>query len=163
MTEPPGAELGDTNGEPDLDTIDRAIIAELQIDGRLSYAQLAPRVGLSQAATRHRVQRLLERGLMQVVAVTDPVQLGYGVQAMVAIGANGDITACADRLARLDQVDYVVIVAGRYDILAEVVCRSTADLLTLVNEQIRTVEGVASTEILAYLKLVKQTYSWGVG
>lgn len=147
----------------ELDEIDRRIIAELQLDGRLSYAQLAPRVGLSQAATRQRVQRLLERGLMQIVAVTDPVQLGYGVQALVAISATGDITACADALAELDQVDYVVIVAGRYDILAEVVCRSTADLLTLVNEGIRTIDGVASTEILSYLKLVKQTYSWGVG
>jgi Lrp/AsnC family transcriptional regulator for asnA, asnC and gidA len=145
----------------ELDTIDRAIIAELQLDGRLPYAQLAPRVGLSQAATRQRVNLLIESGAMQVVAVTDPTMLGFGYDAMVMMNVDGDVNAVADSLSAVDEVVYVVITAGRHDILFEVVCRDADHMLELMNDRIRVIDGVSNTEVLGYLRLAKQSYSWG--
>lgn len=152
------------NASPaDLDDIDKSIIRHLQVDGRLPYAQLGPMVGLSQAAVRQRVNRLIARGVMQIVAVTDPRMLGLEVQAMVAVEVVGDARSVAASLAAIDEVDYVVIVAGRYDIMCEIVCRGTDELLTLVSERIRSIDGVLRSEILSYLRLVKQTYTWGTG
>ncbi len=148
---------------PDLDDIDKAIIRELQRDGRLAYSQLGTEVGLSEAAARQRVHRLSERGVMQIVAVTDPKKIGLPVQAMIGISVDGDIEAVADELASFDQFEYVVIAAGRYDVIVEVVCSDTDDLLRVVNDRIRSVPGVRGSEILTYLKLVKQTYNWGTG
>ena len=149
-------------GGAELDETDKAIIRALQLDGRAPYSKLGPAVGLSQAAVRQRVQRLVDRGVMQVVAVTDPATLGFAVQAMVAISVTGDARKVAAALEQLDDVEYVVITAGRYDLLVEVVCVDTAGLLTLVNDRMRAITGVASTEVFTYLSLVKQTYSWGV-
>ncbi len=147
----------------DLDDTDRAIIGELQADGRIPFSRLAPRVGLSEAATRQRVNRLTRAGVMQVVAVTDPISLGLGYQAMVGIHVTGDATRVAERLAAISAVDYVVISAGRYDIIAEIVCRDAEEFLYLLDEKIRKITGVLSTETLIYLRLVKQTYDWGAG
>lgn len=144
-----------------LDTTDRAIVEALQVDGRLPYSELAPMVGLSQAAVRQRVMRLLDSGVMQVVAVTDPARLGIGLQALVAITVDGDLRSVAAALAEVDEIDYVVVTTGRFDIFAEVVCTDTGALLDLVNDRIRAVPGVRSTEVFGYLDLVKQTYSWG--
>lgn len=148
---------------PDLDDLDKAIIRALQRDGRRAYSRLGTEIGLSEAATRQRVNRLTERGVMQIVAVTDPVKIGLPVQAMIGISVDGDIEVAAAELAELDQFEYVVIAAGRYDVLVEVVCSDTADLLRVVNDHIRGVAGVRGAEILTYLKLVKQTYNWGTG
>ena len=147
----------------ELDNTDKAIIRELQVDGRLPYAKLAPLVGLSEAATRQRVNKLTERGVMQVVAVTDPAMLGLGLQAMVGINVDVDVRKVAEALTKIDAVDYLVITAGRYEILAEVFCTDAAEFLNIVNDQIRPVEGVRDLEILSYLDLVKQTYNWGTG
>lgn len=146
---------------PALDEIDKAIIRELQLDGRMAYAQLGPRVGLSQAAVRQRVQRLTEHGVMQVVAVTNPLMLGFELQALIGIHAEGDLRPIAAKLAEIPEVDYVVITSGRYDLLVEVVCRDNEQLLALVNDVIRAIPGVRSTETSTYLHLEKQTYSWG--
>lgn len=146
----------------ELDDTDKAIIRALQLDGRAPYSKLGPQVGLSQAAARQRVQRLIDRGVMQVVAVTDPAMLGFAVQAMVAVSVTGDVRTVADRLGDLAEVEYVVITAGRFDLLVEVVCSDTHHLLEVVNDHIRGIEGVTSTEVFTYLSLVKQTYSWGV-
>lgn len=148
-----------SNGE--IDETDKAIIRELQVDGRMPYSKLGPAVGLSQAAARQRVQRLVDRGVLQVVAVTDPAMLGFAVQALVGIEVAGDVRAVADALTEWDEAEYVVITAGRYDIFTEVVCVDMAHLLELVNDRVRTLEGVKGTEIFSYLHLVKQTYSWG--
>lgn len=145
----------------DLDETDKAIIRELQLDGRTPYSRLGPAVGLSQAAVRQRVQRLVDRGAMQVVAVTDPSTMGFAVQALVGIEVSGDVRSVADALTELDEAEYVVITAGRYDIFAEVVCVDQGHLLELVNDRIRALAGVQGTEIFSYLHLVKQTYSWG--
>lgn len=144
-----------------LDDISKAIVEQLQEDGRRAYASIGKAVGLSEAAVRQRVQRLVDSGVMQIVAVTDPSQTGFARQAMIAIKASGDIEGLADRLAHIDEVDYIVVTAGSVDLIVEVVVRDDAHLLELVNQRIRTIDGVVSTESFVYLKLVKQTYNWG--
>jgi len=145
-----------------LDEVSKAIIEELQQDGRRSYAAIGKVVGLSEAAVRQRVQRLIDSGVMQVVAVTDPLQLGFARQAMIGIRAQGDLGPIADALADMDEVDYVVITAGSFDLLVEVVCESDEHLLEVLSTRIRQIDNVVSTETFMYLKLRKQTYSWGV-
>jgi Lrp/AsnC family transcriptional regulator for asnA, asnC and gidA len=147
--------------DPALDGINKQIIEHLQRDGRMSYATLAKTIGLSEAAVRQRVQRLLDGGLMQIVAVTDPLTLGFARQAMVGIKINGDLRVVADALAAIPEVDYVVICAGGYDLLVELVCFDDEHLLDMLNDKIRKVDGVAFTETFMYLKLAKQTYAWG--
>ncbi len=149
------------NGVP-LDDVNKAIIAQLQADGRRSYAAIAGSIGLSEAAVRQRVQRLIEAGIMQIVAVTDPMQLGFARQAMIGIRVRGPIEPIADQLAGLDEIDYVVVTAGQYDILVEAVCESDEHLLEVLSGKIRSLDGVESTDTFVYLKLRKQTYSWGV-
>lgn len=144
-----------------LDDIGKAIVEQLQEDGRRAYASIGRAVGLSEAAVRQRVQRLQEAGVMQVVAVTDPLQLGFRRQAMVGIQADGDLSEVADALAELSEVDYVVITAGRFDLLVEAVCEDDDHLLQLVGTRIRAVPGVRSAETFVYLKLRKQHYNWG--
>ncbi|MFI5937574.1 Lrp/AsnC family transcriptional regulator [Actinoplanes sp. NPDC051494] len=144
-----------------MDSVNKQIIEHLQRDGRMSYATLAKTIGLSEAAVRQRVQRLLDGGLMQIVAVTDPLTLGFARQAMVGVKVLGDMRRVADELAAIPEVDYVVICAGGYDMLVELVCTDDAHLLELLNDKIRAVEGVSATETFMYLKLAKQTYAWG--
>src|ERR1700754_923372 len=143
-----------------LDDVAKQIIEQLQEDGRRPYATIGKAVGLSEAAVRQRVQRLLDAGVMQIVAVTDPLQLGFPRQAMIGLRISGDLEQVADRLAELHEVDYVVITAGSFDLLCEVVCRDDDHLLEIL-KRLRAVEGVVSTEAFVYLKLRKQTYTWG--
>ena len=145
-----------------LDDVSKAIIEQLQDDGRRAYATIGRAVGLSEAAVRQRVARMLEAGVVQIVAVTDPTQLGFARQAMIGIRASGALEPVAEALAALPEVDYVVITAGSYDVLAEVVCESDSHLLDLVSNRIRQIEGVRETDTLMYLKLQQQTYAWGV-
>jgi Lrp/AsnC family transcriptional regulator, regulator for asnA, asnC and gidA len=151
---------GSANG-PFLDEANRAIIEALQRDGRQPYGAIAQAVGLSEAAVRRRVQRLREAGIMQIVAVTDPLQLGFHRQAMIGLKVSGDTRVVADALAAMPAVDYVVLTAGTFDILAEVVCEDDDDLIALLNSDIRQLDGVQSTETFVYLKLHKQLYDWG--
>jgi len=144
-----------------LDDVSKAIIEQLQADGRRSYAEIGKAVGLSEAAVRQRVQKLNDSGVMQVVAVTDPMQLGFYRQAMIGIRVAGDTTKVAEALGRISAVDYVVLTAGSFDMLAEVVCENDDDLINLLNKEIRAIEGVQSTETFVYLKLIKQFYNWG--
>jgi Lrp/AsnC family transcriptional regulator for asnA, asnC and gidA len=145
-----------------LDDVSKGIIEQLQKDGRIPYATIGKAVGLSEAAVRQRVQRLLDSGVMQIVAVTDPLQLGFARQAMIGIRAEGDVEPIADQLSRMAEIDYVIVSAGSFDIIVEVVCESDDHLLELLSKRIRTIAGVRSTESFVYLKLYKQTYSWGV-
>ncbi|GIE78310.1 putative transcriptional regulator, AsnC family protein [Actinoplanes philippinensis] len=144
-----------------LDDTNKLIIEHLQRDGRMSYATLAKTIGLSEAAVRQRVQRLLDNGLMQIVAVTDPLTLGFARQAMVGLRVNGNLRTIADRIAEIPEVDYVVICAGRYDLLVELVCTDDEHLLDILNEKVRTIEGVTEADTFMYLRLAKQTYAWG--
>ncbi len=144
-----------------LDETSKRIIEQLQEDGRRAYASIGKAVGLSEAAVRQRVQRLLSDGVMQIVAVTDPMQLGFTRQAMIGVKVEGDMVAVADRLAELDDVSYVVVTAGSYDVLVEVVCEDDDHLLDLLVQQIRALPGVRATETFVYLRLRKQLYNWG--
>jgi Lrp/AsnC family transcriptional regulator for asnA, asnC and gidA len=153
-------------GQPTLtggsvDDVGKRLIEELQQDGRRSYAALAKTVGLSEAAVRQRVQRMVDSGVMQVVAVTDPLQVGFHRQAMIGLRVEGDLVRVADELAKIDEVDYVVITAGSFDILLELVCEDDDHLLRVLSERIRQLPGVRDSETFVYLKLTKQTYAWG--
>jgi Lrp/AsnC family transcriptional regulator for asnA, asnC and gidA len=143
-----------------LDDISKRIIEQLQADGRQSYASIGKAVGLSEAAVRQRVQRLHDAGVMQIVAVTDPLTLGFRRQAMIGLRSDGDLRKVADQIAAIDEVEYAVITAGSFDMLLEVVCEDDDQLLEILN-RIRGVPTVTSTETFVYLKLRKQTYSWG--
>lgn len=143
-----------------LDDISKEIIEQLQQDGRRSYAKIAEAVGLSEAAVRQRVQRLIDGGAMQIVAVTDPMTLGFRRQTMIGVRCSGDLERVADQLAAMDEIDYVVIIAGSFDLLIEVVCEDDDQLLEILS-RVRSIPSVTATETFVYLKLRKQTYSWG--
>ena len=151
---------GGPAGTTALDDIAKAIIEQLQEDGRRSYAAIGKAIGLSEAAVRQRVQRLQDSGVMQIVAVTDPLTLGFRRQTMIAVKCNGDLEEVADHLAGIDEIDYVVITAGSFDLLLEVVCEDDDHLLEILS-RVRAVPSVTSTETFVYLKLRKQTYGWG--
>ena len=143
-----------------LDHLSKQIIEQLQEDGRRSYAAIGKAVGLSEAAVRQRVQRLVDAGIMQIVAVTDPLMLGFSRQTMIGIKCGGDLEQVADQLAAIDEIDYVVITSGSFDLLVEVVCEDDRHLLEILS-RVRGVASVTSTETFVYLKLRKQTYGWG--
>jgi Lrp/AsnC family transcriptional regulator for asnA, asnC and gidA len=146
---------------PLLDDLSKAIIEQLQQDGRRAYATIGKAVGLSEAAVRQRVQRMLDAGVMQIVAVTDPLQVGFTRAAMIGIRVDGDVEPVVSKLESMTEVDYVVVTAGSFDILVEVVCEDDDHLLELVSKRIRSIPGIRNTESFLYLKLRKQIYTWG--
>lgn len=144
-----------------IDETDKAIIEALQSDGRMPYTRLGAAVGLSEAAVRQRVQRLTESGVVQIVAVTDPLMLGFSRMAMVGLKVEGDLRTVAADIAAIPDVSYVVIVSGSFDLLMEVVCEDDDHLLAILNDKVRAIPGVRSTETFTYLRLDKQTFAWG--
>jgi Lrp/AsnC family transcriptional regulator, regulator for asnA, asnC and gidA len=154
-------QVASTRDASALDRVDKAIIEQLQQDGRRPYTHIAREVGLSEAAVRQRVQRLIDDDVMQIVAVTDPFKIGFGRQAMIGVRVDGDIMTAADALASLDEVEYVVITAGSLDLLVEVVVEDDDRLLSLLNDKIRRIEGVHVTESFIYLRIHKETYQFG--
>lgn len=160
MTVKTNAENRDV-AKPLLDDINKIIIKELQKDGRRSYVAIGKLVGLSEAAVRSRVQRLTESGIIQIVAVTDPLQLGYNRQAMIGVTLSGALDPVIAKLKTFANIDYIVVTAGRFDLLLEVFCVSDAELLELVNS-IRKIAGINRTEIFTYLKLASEHYNFGV-
>jgi Lrp/AsnC family transcriptional regulator for asnA, asnC and gidA len=157
----PPARSPRTASETRLDDVAKRIIELLQEDGRQPYVTIARAVGLSEAAVRQRVQRLVDSGVIQIVAVTDPLQVGFTREAMVGIRTTGDIEPVAAAMSAMSDVSYVVTTAGNFDVLIEVVCEDDEHLLELVSRRIRAVPGVLSTETFVYLKLNKQHYNWG--
>ena len=146
---------------PSLDATSKAIVEQLQLDGRRSYAEIGKVVGLSEAAVRQRVQKLTDAGVMQIVAVTDPMRLGFSRLAMIGIRVSGDSRVVADQLSEMPEVSYLILSAGTFDLLAEIVCEDDDNLIEVLNQRIRSIEGVASTETFVYLQLKKQKYDWG--
>ncbi|NDK32423.1 Lrp/AsnC family transcriptional regulator [Nesterenkonia haasae] len=146
----------------ELDDVSKSIIEQLQQDGRRSFASIGKAVGLSEAAVRQRVHRLLDLGVMQIVAVTNPLELGFPRQAMIGIKVEGPLEPVAEVLESFGEVDYVVITAGTFDVLVEVVCEDDEHLLEIISQRIRAIDGVVGTETFMYLSLRKQTYAWGV-
>ena len=159
VPKPSGVDVASsTNG---LDTVDRRIVELLQRDGRRPYGAIAEDVGLSEAAVRRRVQRLRDAGVMQIVAITDPLQLGYGREALIGVRVQGDVRTVADKIASIEEANYVVMTAGSFDIIAEVIAVDDNALVHLLNDSIRSIPGVTEVETFLYLKLAKQTYAWG--
>jgi Lrp/AsnC family transcriptional regulator for asnA, asnC and gidA len=147
-------------GRQVLDETSRAIIEQLQIDGRKPYAAIGAAIGLSEAAVRHRIAKLIDSGIMQVVAVTDPLTVGSYRMAMIGIKVEGDLIDVADQLSHYKEVDYVLVTSGGFDVMAEVICNDDEHLLELL-QRIRAIPAVRSTESFIYLKLRKQLYNWG--
>jgi len=145
----------------ELDDKDLQIIAALQINGRANFADLAKGIELSQAAIRLRVKRLLETGVLEIVAITDPLSIGFTVQAMVGLTVEGDIEALSETIGEREYAVYVVLTAGRFDLLVEVLCADNDHLLEVLSD-LRGLEGVSSVEAQTYLRLTKQTYAWGM-
>ena len=146
----------------EVSELDKRIIEHLQEDGRRPYTQIAAELGVSEAAIRARTNRLVERGILQIVGVTDPLKLGFHQMAMVGVRCERDrLVAVAEAVAEMPEVDYVVITAGTYDLLVETVCEDNEALLRFLAERLRTIDGVRETETFVYLRMVKQTYQWG--
>jgi Lrp/AsnC family transcriptional regulator, regulator for asnA, asnC and gidA len=155
------ADSGVSAPKPPLDHVSKAIIDALQQDGRRSYSAIAESVGISEGAVRQRVQRLMSTGVMQIVAVTDPAELGFGREAMIGICCSGDSIRVAEKLTQIGAIDYVVLTAGRFDVVIEMVCEDDAHLLNILNTKIRSLPGVYLAETLVDLKTLKQQYNWG--
>ena len=162
MTTPPRVRRTNSGTGPVvLDDLSKQIIEQLQNDGRMPYAAIGKAVGLSEAAVRQRVQRLQDAGVMQIVAVTDPLTLGFPRQAMIGVNCEGDLETVADELAAIAEIDYVVLTAGSFDLLVEVVVADDEELLELLNHKIRAIDGVRDTQTFMYLRIHKETYAWG--
>lgn len=144
-----------------LDPVSKRIIEQLQEDGRRSYAAIARAVGLSEAATRQRVQRLIDERIVQIAAITDAAAIGFNRMALLGIKVEGDIRRVADKLTALPEAEYVVICAGQFDVLVELLCEDDEHLLKTIDESVRTIPGVVSSETFVYLKVAKETYQWG--
>jgi Lrp/AsnC family transcriptional regulator for asnA, asnC and gidA len=143
-----------------LDPIDRGIIEALQENGRTAFRAVAARVGVAEATVRTRYARLVEDGILQVTGVTNPLGLGFDAMAMIGMRTSGSPEPVADEIASWEEVSYVVVTAGRYDLLVEVVCTDRHHLLELTTRA-RALEGVDSTETFLYLTLAKQVFAWG--
>lgn len=154
-----GDSIRDSGGR--LDEVSKKIIEQLQEDGRRSYAAIARSVGLSEAATRQRVQRLVEEGAVRIVAITEPDAIGFHRMALLGIKVDGDVRGVAEKLSGLAEAEYVVICAGQFDLLVELLCVDDEHLLHTIDESVRTIPGVRSTETFVYLKVAKETYEWG--
>jgi Lrp/AsnC family transcriptional regulator, regulator for asnA, asnC and gidA len=143
-----------------LDATDRGIIEALQENGRAPFRAIAAHIGVAEATVRSRYARLVEDGILLVTGVTNPLGLGFEAQAMIGVKTSGDPEPIADEIAGWDEASYVVVAAGRFDLLVEVVCDDRRHLLELTT-RLRGVEGVVSTETFPYLSLAKQVYAWG--
>jgi Lrp/AsnC family transcriptional regulator, regulator for asnA, asnC and gidA len=142
-----------------LDDIDRRIIAILQQDGRVPLAEIAKGLNVSAGMVRVRYNRLVEKGVLRVVAITNPLRMGYNTMALIGIKADGKhLLEIADRIAALDEVIYLIVVSGAYDIIAEIVCRDQNHLLQFLTERLYKIEGVRESESFMHLKIVKEVY-----
>lgn len=144
-----------------LDDTDRRLIDELQRDGRASYADLAEIVGLSPAATRIRVQRLLDAGVVEIVGVTDPMALGYPVMAALGVRVDRNVREVADRIADIHGVIYVVFTSGSFDLLVEVLCEDSSRLLQVIDDEVRRIPDVRSVESFTYFGIHTHRFVWG--
>jgi Lrp/AsnC family transcriptional regulator for asnA, asnC and gidA len=145
-----------------LDDLDKAILKALQLDGRRPYAQIGRELEIPEATVRQRADRLIRGGVVQVVGVTDPLAMGFGQPAFIGLRVDvGRMEEVADRVAALDEVTYVVLTAGRFDVICEVVCVDNEHLLRLLAESFGSIEGIRSTETMVELRFVKESYRWG--
>jgi Lrp/AsnC family transcriptional regulator, regulator for asnA, asnC and gidA len=142
-----------------LDSIDQSIIEAMQKDGREAFAQIAEKLNVSPGMIRQRYNRLVELGYLKVVAVTNPLMMGIRTMALIGIHTDGNkMLQVAEKISKLEEVVYLVIVSGRYDIICEVFCRDHEDLLKFLTEKLAKIEGIRETESFMHLKIVKEIY-----
>jgi Lrp/AsnC family transcriptional regulator for asnA, asnC and gidA len=147
---------------PALDDLDKAIINCLQLDGRRPFAQIGRELEVPEATVRQRAERLISRGVVQVVGVTDPLAMGFQQPALIGLKVEpGKLEQIADQIAELEEATYVVITAGRFDLFCEVVCEDNEHLLRVLTERLAEIDGIRSTETLVELRFVKESYQWG--
>lgn len=147
---------------PALDDLDKAIIGCLQQDGRRPYAQIGRELNVPDATVRQRAERLISRGVVQIVGVTDPLAMGFQQPALIGLKVDASrLDEIADRISDLDEVTYLVVTAGRYDLVCEVVCEDNDHLLRVLTDRLASIEGIRSTETLVELRFVKESYQWG--
>ena len=157
-----GIERGPVSRPASIDRLDRQIIEALQENGREPFRQIAGQLGVSEATIRNRYARLCRENVLQVTGVTNPLGLGFDAQAMIGVKTSGPVEAVADEVASWREASYVVVAAGQYDLLVELVCADRRHLLEIIN-RMRALETVVSTESFMYLELWKQLYDWGTG
>jgi Lrp/AsnC family transcriptional regulator for asnA, asnC and gidA len=146
----------------DISALDKRIIEFLQRDGRRPYTSIAAELGISEAAVRTRANRLIERGVIQIVGVTDPLKLGFGQMALIGVRCDADKAwSAAEAISGFPEVHYLVITTGRYDMVAEVVCEDNEALLRFLTDRLGRVDGVRDSETFVYLRLMKQAFTWG--
>jgi Lrp/AsnC family transcriptional regulator, regulator for asnA, asnC and gidA len=154
--------LPTTGRRPVLDDLDKAIIKCLQADGRRPYAQIGRELQVPEATVRQRAERLIGRGIVQIVGVTDPLAMGFQQPAFIGLKVDpGRLDAIAESIAELDEVTYLVVTAGRYDLICEVVCADNDHLLRVLTERLSRIDGIRSTETLVELRFIKESYQWG--
>jgi Lrp/AsnC family transcriptional regulator for asnA, asnC and gidA len=147
---------------PILDDLDKSIIRCLQLDGRRPYAQIGRQLKVPEATVRQRAERLINRGVVQVVGVTDPLAMGFQQPALIGLKVDANrLEEIAERIAALDEVTYLVVTAGRFDLVCEVVCEDNEHLLRVLTERLAAIDGINSTETLVELRFVKESYQWG--
>ncbi len=147
---------------PALDNLDKSIIQCLQADGRRPYAQIGRQLKVPEATVRQRAERLISRGVVQIVGVTDPLAMGFQQPALIGLKVEpGKLDDIAERIAALEEVTYLVVTAGRFDLVCEVVCEDNEHLLRVLTESMAGIKGIRSTETLVELRFVKESYQWG--
>jgi Lrp/AsnC family transcriptional regulator, regulator for asnA, asnC and gidA len=147
---------------PVLDDLDKSIIKRLQQDGRRPYAQIGRELKVPEATVRQRAERLISRGIVQVVGVTDPLAMGFQQPALIGLRVEpGRLDQIAEQIAELDEVNYLVVTAGRFDLVCEVVCEDNEHLLRVLTDRLADIDGIRSTETLVELRFVKESYQWG--
>ena len=147
---------------PALDDLDKAIIKCLQLDGRRPYAQIGRELKVPEATVRQRAERLISRGVVQIVGVTDPLAMGFQQPALIGLKVEpGRLDEIAQHIGALEEVTYLVVTAGRFDLVCEVVCADNDQLLRVLTEQLAGIDGIRSTETLVELRFVKESYQWG--
>jgi Lrp/AsnC family transcriptional regulator, regulator for asnA, asnC and gidA len=147
---------------PALDDLDKSIIQCLQLDGRRPYAQIGRQLKVPEATVRQRAERLISRGIVQVVGVTDPIAMGFQQPALIGLCVDpGKLDKIAEQIAALDEVTYLVVTAGRFDLVCEVVCEDNEHLLRVLTDRLADIDGIRSSETLVELRFVKESYQWG--
>jgi Lrp/AsnC family transcriptional regulator for asnA, asnC and gidA len=142
-----------------LDAVDRKIIAALRADGRVALAKIAEELGVSPGMIRMRYNRLIESGCIKIVAISNPLRMGYNTMALIGIRAEGQkLLEIAEKIAALEEVIYLIVTSGSYDIMAEVICRDHAHLLQFLTERLYQIDGVRESETFMHLKIVKEVY-----
>jgi Lrp/AsnC family transcriptional regulator, regulator for asnA, asnC and gidA len=144
---------------PPLDAIDQSIIEAMRKDGRISFSQIAENLQVSPGMIRLRYNRLVEAGQLKVVAITNPLRMGFNTMALIGIRAEGSkLLEVAEKISKLDEVIYLIVTSGRFDLFAEVMCRDRADLLAFLSQKLSAIEGVRESESFLHLKIAKEVY-----